>query len=256
MFESLQVDEARAENVEPIVVRDAAIPEELFVGRTFLDLPHLSLLRINNEFFVGPTDVVLERIRGAPSTRPRASRSLELQPGTAGFVEARTKPDLAVIVRAPECDFVFHSDERGTVRLPVENTSLQPIHFRPGDQLGSCRILAEEELRADDLPELASTVGQVDQNSVVVFNNVIGCQRKIAEEEVLLGPSLIAEQRADMMELINEFRDVFSFSLRELGCTRLLEADIELQPGKTPLRVKPYRLASEDREFMENQIRE
>ena len=59
-----------------------------------------------------------------------------------------------------------------------------------------------------------------------------------------------------MMNLINEFPDVLSFSLKELGRTNLPEAGIELQPGRLPPRARPYRLAPEDRNFAEDQIKE
>ncbi|XP_028968989.1 tigger transposable element-derived protein 4-like, partial [Galendromus occidentalis] len=139
------VDEGLAGEVEAIVVPDETIPEDLFVGRTFLDLPHFSLARFEDQFFVGPAESILNRIRRARTERPSVVDDVEIGPGTAALVQARTAPSSTIVVRAQERDFVYHSNAEGMVQLPIENRGWSSLRIRAGERLGRCKVLAEDE---------------------------------------------------------------------------------------------------------------
>ena len=89
--DSLQIDEALAEDIEAMVVPDNAIPEDLWVGRTFLDLPHLALLRVDDDFFVGSKESTLQKICRARSQRLRATDEVTIRLGAAALVKAATE---------------------------------------------------------------------------------------------------------------------------------------------------------------------
>ena len=80
VLDSLQVDEAVAYDVDVMVVPDQAIPEDMCVGRTFLDIPYLARMRLDEEFFVGPRDAALQMIRRARTGRPRAVETMVIRP--------------------------------------------------------------------------------------------------------------------------------------------------------------------------------
>ena len=120
---------------------------------------------------------------------PRAVSGVGLQPGFAAFVEAKTRPNSAVLMRTLECDIVYHSEEHGSVRLPVENGGPEAVVVQPGDRLGSYSVLEEEELRGIMLSEGSLRAEPVGSRALV-YDNVVGGRREIAEGEVELGPSL------------------------------------------------------------------
>ena len=239
------------------MVPDHAIPEDLCVGRTFLDLPHLALLRFDDECSVEPRKSTLGRIRRTRSECPRAMVEVTILPGTAALVKAATEQSSAVVVRAPERDLVFHSDPDGLVQLPIGNRGQSGLTIRVGEKLGRCKIIPEGELVETDVPSRSSA-----EEIAIASNRVadrkkplVGCTRRIKPEELSFGPALTEDQRSELMELINEFPDVFSFTLQDLGCTDLMEATVKLKPDGVPSKSKPYRLAPPDREFKDDQIR-
>ena len=159
-------------------------------------------------------------------------------------------------MRSPDRDFVYHSDAEGAVQLPVENRRSTDLVIRAGGRLGKCRILSDRELQQVGFSTESFTSSPCQANSVADRDNgPIGCQRPIREDEIIFG-STLSTQRSALMSLINEFTDVFASNLRELGRTHLLEADIKLKPDRMAARSRPYRLAPEDREFMEGEIQE
>ena len=105
---------------------------EMCVGRDFLDLPHLPLLRFEDEFFVGSRETILQKIRQARPEHTRVVVEVTIRPGAAALVRAVTEPSLAVVVRARDRDLVFHSDAKGVVQLPVENRGSRSLTIRAG----------------------------------------------------------------------------------------------------------------------------
>jgi hypothetical protein len=57
-----------------------------------------------------------------------------------------------------------------------------------------------------------------------------------------LGPSLVQEQQAAVLELINEFRDCFALNTKELGNANVKDMHIRLIDD-VPVSYRPYRLA-------------
>lgn len=290
---SLQIGDARATGVEALVVPEETHPLDMCIGRSFLDLPHLVFLRVDEEFLVTPLEKAIATMKKAEKVTPRVSHTLTVPPMTATLVEASTEPARALVIRAPEKDLVLHSDENGRVTFPVANPTGNELVLQQGSALGHFRALPEVEYEKQlvtssprvgtksSVPNVGnlSCIGQPEPANVNTLYDIgpqgpsvetserigqgpatvgttrpIGCQRPILEDEVQLGPSLTPNQRQRMLTLINDYADVFSFSLQELGCTDVLEARLDLLPGRLPERRKPYRLAPADREFLEAQV--
>ncbi|KAK9719311.1 Reverse transcriptase (RNA-dependent DNA polymerase) [Popillia japonica] len=59
------------------------------------------------------------------------------------------------------------------------------------------------------------------------------------------------------VNLINEYSDIFAFSLDELGCTDVAKMDIEEHPGSNPVVVcRPYRASARERQLIQEQVDE
>jgi len=69
----------------------------------------------------------------------------------------------------------------------------------------------------------------------------------IEQSDINLGAQISESERTDLLQLVNQYRDVFAKSLPELGCTPLLEMDIVEVTGSAPVRQKPYRTSPSDR---------
>lgn len=61
----------------------------------------------------------------------------------------------------------------------------------------------------------------------------------ITMEMLNVGNSITIEQKQELLNLVNKYRDCFALNLRELGCTDLFE--VEFTDNNQPVRRKPYR---------------
>jgi len=69
----------------------------------------------------------------------------------------------------------------------------------------------------------------------------------IEQSDINLGAQISESERKELLQLINQYRDVFAKSLTDIGCTPLLEMDITEVTGSAPVRQKPYRTSPSDR---------
>ena len=69
------------------------------------------------------------------------------------------------------------------------------------------------------------------------------CKATSTSEKHNINESITEEEKAELLKLLNEFRDVFAFSPSELGRTHLVKHIIETEEVK-PIRQRPYRVSS------------
>lgn len=78
----------------------------------------------------------------------------------------------------------------------------------------------------------------------------------ITIQELKVGDGATASERQQLLELVNEFRDVFAKNLSELGCTDVLTMDISEYPGSVPVNSKPFRTSPSDRKIIAGILQE
>jgi len=69
-------------------------------------------------------------------------------------------------------------------------------------------------------------------------------------DDVRINTSVTAEQREELMTLVNRYRNVFSKTLDELGCTDVVKMEIVETPDSAPINAKPYRSSPSDRRLI------
>lgn len=69
-----------------------------------------------------------------------------------------------------------------------------------------------------------------------------------------LGKGLKQGEPEILLNLVNDFRDVFATNLSELGCTKVME--VKIKDNNVPVRSKPYRASHRDRDIMKNILEE
>ncbi|MCG7874761.1 MAG: retropepsin-like aspartic protease, partial [Candidatus Thiodiazotropha endolucinida] len=76
-------------------------------------------------------------------------------------------------------------------------------------------------------------------------------------DELLIESSsnLSESQKESLKSLLYEYRDQFSKSSHDLGCTNLVEHTIKTIPECKPVKLRPYRIPLAKREFAENEIK-
>lgn len=74
--------------------------------------------------------------------------------------------------------------------------------------------------------------------------------RRFTEKELDIGDNVAQTVRDELVEMVNEFRDVVAVSMKELGLTELTQFDIEEIPESKPVRSRPYRLSMVERDAL------
>ena len=73
----------------------------------------------------------------------------------------------------------------------------------------------------------------------------------LSENYVIIAPTLEVSEKAELLDLLNEYRICFALNDYELGCTHLLEMDIEEKPGSQAVYSKPYKASTSQKKSMQ-----
>jgi len=131
----------------------------------------------------------------------------------------------------------------------------------------------------ENIPALSSKLVEVEDNNVVMLINgthttvslpegsTIGMVhltsnqetqgyevKEITADMVMYNPKLNKYQVNSLIELLNKYRKCFAFSLKELGCTKLITMDIV--DNNVPVMGKPYRVSAKERETIDTIVNE
>lgn len=86
------------------------------------------------------------------------------------------------------------------------------------------------------------------------------CQASRVSEKIFkkkdynISAELSASQQEKLYDLINEYLDIFSFDMSQIGRTHLTQHDIELVEGAKPVRKRPYRVSLKEQEIINKQV--
>lgn len=144
----------------------------------------------------------------------------------------------------------------------------ESIRLREGEEYAIPRcILKIEEDKTCKLPvtNLSSTDLLIKKDQILARGQ--GCQKEqdhmLAEPKKKMTPlnsndvdinkNLSQEQKKQLMQLINSYRDCFAMSLCEMGCAENAKMEICLTSSK-PVTYRPYRMAHSERELVKGMI--
>ncbi|MCG8045657.1 MAG: reverse transcriptase domain-containing protein, partial [Candidatus Thiodiazotropha endolucinida] len=160
--------------------------------------------------------------------------------------------DSTGIVEATEC-FVNRSGlivaralvslEAGTVPIRILNLGEEPIFLRKNTVAAIYEPVETERL---EKVNSLSTSGNSSEGEA--YQHI---------DELLLQSSsnLTESQKQSLKVLLYEYKDQFSKSSHDLGCTNLVEHTIKTIPDCKPVKLRPYRIPIAKRDFAENEIK-
>lgn len=155
-------------------------------------------------------------------------------------------------VLAAEHKVLVVSDATISVDILIGRSWLDLPHIQYHKQGGELIL----ESTSDIDTSVLVTELQDDECDMISVAAIGTCRDPIVASDVNIGPHVSAEQQVVVLELINEFRDVFAKNLQELGCSNVLEMDINEVPLSAPVRSKPYRTSPTDRAKISQILRE
>ncbi|KAJ3662554.1 hypothetical protein Zmor_006897 [Zophobas morio] len=139
-------------------------------------------------------------------------------------IESELK-DLGGII--PRC--VVKTDDNGEGVVPVLNISGKPVN------IGKDRGIARGECCVE-----GNQRREVNQEPVV-------------EAEVNI--EVTSDEKDQLMSLLNEYKDLVARNMKQLGCTTLVEMDIQLEDDR-PIYYRPYRMAYSERRKVQEIVEE
>lgn len=78
----------------------------------------------------------------------------------------------------------------------------------------------------------------------------------IVLSDISVGEGMEETETTQLMQIINEYRDVFAKNLGELECTDVLQMDIPKWLGSVPVQFKPYRTTIAERKIIADTLQE
>ena len=204
--------------------------EKLACYRSSVDaVPTSSRIAIAETIEVPPECEII--VQGRPLDRVDCN-SIGVLEATEGFVERNG----LLIAKALVCP------EFGVVPLRIMNLNNEPL-----------------TLYKNTVAALYEPVDIEEQETVnVLSTDTCESEDAYAHVEQLLqanSSNLDESQTERLRSLLYEYKDQFSKSSHDLGCTNLVEHTIKTLPDCKPIKLRPYRIPIAKREFAENEIK-
>lgn len=235
----IKVDSVTA-TVETLIVPDKLLQIPLLLGQTFTEQEHIVFLKTNNELKIttNTTKNVLVYVDNSLIVHGYTPVSIYTKPSYSGdlFVELSfcqdTRKQYEIIQSVVQVN-----NGQGIIIIKGLNSGFELLkdtlllRALPLSQVQTLNIGRIEHCPDNTVtPQIKPCMIQVDDN--------IGCDHRIK-----------------LTELLNEFRDCFAFSVKELGCISGTEMNINLS-DTTPVVYRPYRLSHSERHVVREMIKD
>ena len=146
--------------------------------------------------------------------------------------------------------------EKGEILLPLENHTGNMLHLEAGVELGTVRNVDVPEPVDDGGQCTADNCAQHLMSTTSTVKMITPSPERIKKLlPVLCLPleKLTPEESDQLKALILEFSDVFALDDSELGCTNMVQHQIDMGEH-TPIRQQPYRSPVVRHEEMNNMV--
>ncbi|XP_064466392.1 uncharacterized protein LOC135377709 [Ornithodoros turicata] len=256
----LEIDGVVGKNVSVLVVPDQAQTVDLLVGRTFTELPYITYARIGGVLRFWHRDDCpfshLEPDQVNTQLRLKAKKDELLQEGTVNWITLTADENLSGEVSYRQCGEEYFIDmQQGEIKVPVVCTERGGTKIRRGQRMGKA-VLFEPDQSGDSGESPCTDFNPAEEGTSASDTLLVTERRLIDLGEVKVGPIVDEQQKAELVDLLNEYRQCFAMIPEELGCTNVLEMKIEEIPGSTPVAVRPYRASAIEREMIRKIVTE
>lgn len=206
IIENLKVDDCDEKNIRFRVVPDTAQKHDIIIGRNFTELSQIVYYKIDNNLkFVYREN--FNCFSKFPEVEPSQNRC-----DYPKSLESKMIPPATI-------NFINVKIENEEFELPIINQSKNNVSIRAGEKLDSI---------------VFSVKGTAPKLNLR--------RDPITDADITTGPSLDSEQKVELLELLNKYRVCSAMNDAELGCTHLIEMDIQEKPGSVPVVSRPYKV--------------
>lgn len=225
------------ERVDMYVVKDMLLKQSVLLGHTFTELPGIVITKT-------PTCLVFERVAQNSKIFLMSSEDIHISP-----VEIKAVP-----VFNPENHYSGQVYINGTVRGKEGMEYL----LLPGEYVlhEGCGNLLVQNL-SDSV--LKFSKGSLITRAVSDIKNLLKIETDsnfyVDSKKINHGETLTSVQLTELVKTITEFKDCFSYSLKDLGLTTVAEMEIKLKDCE-PIVYRPYRLSHNEKALVRDMVQE
>ncbi|XP_077501927.1 uncharacterized protein LOC144112953 [Amblyomma americanum] len=248
-YTDLEIDGVKGENGPFLVVPDDTLTVDLLVGRTYTELPYVAYARLGGCLRFWHKSVCpfshLEPLN-EPRLRVKATRETVIHSNSINWITLSSDSDLSGPVLFCTLGSEILVDMReGEISVPIFTSGDKDLLVKRGRRLG--RVMEVDVVEIPDSQKQPARVSESDATEPKVFC-VATERRPIEDQQLEVGPSVTKQQKAELLGLLNKYRDCFANNISELGCTPVLKMDITETPGSSPVAVRPCRTNAAERE--------
>lgn len=175
-------------------------------------------------------------------------------PGATIIGEATADASIEGVIAA-EHNIKVVSDSTIPVDILVGRTWLEVPHVNYYKCAGELIIESNSVIEPDFLQE-DKTNEDSEAYTTMEVTELENRTAPITATDTTVGPQATEIQIKELVRVINQYRDVFAMSIRELGCTGKMKMDIIESNDSQPVCVRPYKTSPKDRLTISNILRE
>ncbi|XP_072940615.1 uncharacterized protein [Epargyreus clarus] len=234
----VEVDSVKA-NVEALVISDHLLKVPLLLGQTFTEQDHVIVYKTNDQlnFSMKPTENIKLYVNNSIEVDGYTTVDVYCKPEYSGdlFIE----PSLC---QNPQRNYAILQSvirvEKGQSKIVIKS-------------LNSKFSLIKDTLLLRALP--------LNKVETLNIDRIVRCPENTKVTEIQASMILVddigSEYISQLINLLNNFRECFAFTIEELGCIVGSEMDIKLN-DTTPIVYRPYRLSHVERQAARDIIQE
>ncbi|XP_063830201.1 uncharacterized protein LOC135079474 [Ostrinia nubilalis] len=237
----IEVDSAKA-TVEALIVPDKLLRVPILLGQTFTEQDHVVVYKTKNklkitsdslktiELYVSNPVYINKYTEVDVYSKPEYTGDLFIEPGLCQHHQ-RQYQSIQSVIRL----------NKGQGKIIIKG--LAPSEFELVKDTLIVRALPLNELEILDVNRVEHNI----QNKPEIS--------RIDSTMMHIDDSIEPEYKEQLINMLNEYRDCFAFSVRELGCVSGAEMEINLN-DTSPVVYRPYRLSNTEREVVRNMVQE
>lgn len=156
----------------------------------------------------------------------------------------------------PEC--IIRTDEEKDTVVPITNLGQDTIHIGKGATLTRGELCYEYKNNNISHLEYSDKILKIESgyklksDSNLSTSTCIKVNTGIIEEEIMTE----LEEKDQLLEILNEYSDLFSRTLKDLGRTDIVKMDIHLIDKNATVYYRPYRLSYMERGTVKKMVNE
>lgn len=244
---TIKVDSAEA-TLEALIVPDNFLKVPILLGQTFTEQEHVVVYKTNDTL-----NITTKTMRKKENILLHVHDSVNIKGYTIVVVRSTPPYNGDLFIEPSLCQ---QSKREYEVIQSV-------INIKDGFGQIVVKGLAAEGfmlykdsllVRGMPLKESNSSVQTVDVNRIE--KGLDGANNSLIDETMInVNDDIGINDKLKLIMLLNEYRDCFAFSVKELGCVNNSEMDIKLK-DPTPVVYRPYRLPHSEREVVRSIVQE